>query len=213
MANCSKFWECLNNLNLTALHDFLSHENFEFCPHQNAFTPDEFNSYYRNKSFSLNSFSCIHINCRSLLHNFDNIVYAFLDELKLKPTVICLSETWFQEDTVHPLCQLQGYKFEGTSREERRGGGVGIFIKENVQYVRRFDLEINSEVIESCFIEIINCNNKVLVGSIYRPPDQPVDDFLLNLTNIFNIVNTEKKKLYLLGDYNINWAATRQKGP
>ena len=206
MSICNNLNECLSSCShdLNTLHEFLSLDNFVFCPCNKYFTPEEFNVYFESKSKPTNAFSCIHMNSRSLLNNFDNII-EFLSSVKLHPTVLCVTETWFQEHAVHPLCNIDGYKFEGISRLTRRGGGVGVFINKNVQYIRRLDLEQNDSCIESVFVEIYNNNNPgIIVGSIYRPPDQSVDIFLDRLLSVFSIVNREKKIMYFVGDYNIN---------
>ena len=78
--------------------------------------------------------------------------------------------------------------------------------------MRRNDLERKLSYIESLFIEIeCNVNNnhnnnssKILIGSLYRRPSSNINDFLSELENIFNLIANENKKIYLLGDFNIN---------
>ena len=53
-------------------------------------------------------------------------------------------------------------------------------------------------------MEIVNKNSGIIVGSIYRPLDQSVENFLERFSNVFSVVNRENKIIYLLGDYNIN---------
>ena len=43
-----------------------------------------------------------------------------------------------------------------------------------------------------------------IYGVIYRPPEQPVKQFLDTLEEIVNIVNKENKNIYLMGDFNIS---------
>ena len=57
---------------------------------------------------------------------------------------------------------------------------------------------------ESTFTEIECTRSKILIGVIYRPPDQPIQQFYESLTKIFQTVHNEKKILYLMGDFNIN---------
>ena len=43
----------------------------------------------------------------------------------------------------------------------------------------------------------------ILLGNIYRPPDQ--SGFLANLSNaIFNTPNFDNQEVYILGDFNVN---------
>jgi hypothetical protein len=54
----------------------------------------------------------------------------------------------------------------------KKGGGVGIFISNNLNYKLRTDLNIHEDGrVESLFIEIISTTGKnIIVGTIYRPP-------------------------------------------
>ena len=47
-------------------------------------------------------------------------------------------------------------------------------------------------------------NHNVIIGVIYRPPNQDISSFNDNMSNIVNVVRRENKTYYLLGDYNIN---------
>ena len=60
--------------------------------------------------------------------------------------------------------------------------------------------------IESLFIEleIPNTNTKYICGEIYHRPNSNILDFIDDLEDIIDVVNREGKKLYLMGDFNIN---------
>ena len=47
----------------------------------------------------------------------------------------------------------------------------------------------------------------IIVGIIYRPPDQKVKDFLCDLDLLLDKISPENKIVYLLGDYNLNLLA------
>merc|ERR1712055_791138 len=83
-----------------------------------------------------------------------------------------------------------------------RGGGVSIFIKNNLQFTHRHDLTIMLPYIECSFIEM-KYNNKYLIGGIYRVPNTNIDCFLEKLNSIIEPLKSSHK-LILLGDYNIN---------
>ena len=59
---------------------------------------------------------------------------------------------------------------------ETNCGGTGFYIKNNVDYITRKDLQINSSShFESIFIEIIFPNKKnFIVGCIYRHPNSSI---------------------------------------
>ena len=53
-------------------------------------------------------------------------------------------------------------------------------------------------------VKLCNNNCNILVGSLYRRPNSNLNDFLNELETIVSLANNENKKLYLLGDFNIN---------
>ena len=58
------------------------------------------------------------------------------------------------------------------NRTSKEGGGVGIFISNNLNYKLQTDLNIKEDgIVESLFIEITSTTGKnIIVGTIYRPP-------------------------------------------
>ena len=147
------------------------------------------------------------MNIRSLprhLHEFE----AYLHCLAFDCTVIALSETWFTDSTAE-IYGLTGYHHDIQYRKDRKGGGVSLLIKENIEYVTRNDLaEFNSHI-ESLFIELPACqfdlNKCIIVGVIYRPPDTDVNVFNNTVADLLMKLKTENnKKIYSAGDYDIN---------
>ena len=105
---------------------------------------------------------------------------------------------------------LTGYhKLIKRCREDDSHGGVGLFVKENINIKLREDLSIFiPHVFESIFIEILSGPNKnTIVGVIYRPntiPRADIDIFTSTLFDLMNIINIEKKKSTIMGDFNID---------
>ena len=92
--------------------------------------------------------------------------------------------------------------------QNKRGGGVGVFVKNNQRFKERADLSIFDDNMESVLIEIdkscCGFNKDVIIGVIYRPPNKYVKSFNELMTTIIDKVNKEKKICYLIGDYNID---------
>ena len=68
-------------------------------------------------------------------------------------------------------------------------------------------MKINKKFeLESTFIEIINPRkSNIIVGVIYKHPKMDVTDFNNNfLNNLLKKINQEQKKVFLLGDFNID---------
>ena len=63
--------------------------------------------------------------------------------------IITLSETWLRNDTnLLQYVQILRYSFCYKNRDERRGGGVGMYIKATIKYKERHDLSKLDETIE-----------------------------------------------------------------
>ena len=101
--------------------------------------PDEFDNFHENKTESNQVFSMIHFICRSIRRNVDDLS-MFLSCFKHKFSLIGLTETWLKEDEA-PLFQLPDYKFVTKCRNDRRGGGVGMYVRSDLQFHRKTDLE------------------------------------------------------------------------
>ena len=58
-----------------------------------------------------------------------------LSDLQTQLTVICLSETWCQENSAaNSSFQLPGYTVIHQERKHKRGGGLCVFIRNSVSY-------------------------------------------------------------------------------
>jgi exonuclease III len=87
------------------------------------------------------------------------------------PDVICLQETW-QIPNSNLLSLPNYFPLEYlTRRNSLQGGGVGMYLKESVQYTVLKEKSIMfDKIYESLFVEVITSNKKkCLIGSIYRP--------------------------------------------
>ena len=132
---------------------------------------------------------------------------AYMSNLKHNFTVIAMSETWYKDMNVD-VYSIDGYSHVLDYRYDRAGGGVSLFMNEGVEYVRRNDLSVFNQDIETLFVEMTNvrssCGKSIIIGDIYRPPDKDVHEFTLTMCSILEKLKTEKKTIYLSGDYNIN---------
>ena len=57
---------------------------------------------------------------------------------------------------------------------------------------------------EMLFIELTSSPKPVVVACVYRPPSTDVSVFNEKLHNVLEILESEKKDIYILGDFNIN---------
>ena len=108
---------------------------------------DDINSEVAPLSDKIN-FSIIHLNARSLLKNLDQL-NLMLGSLKKPFSVIGISETWLTDCTAE-LVNITGYNFVSNLRKSKTGGGVGIYLQNDLQYKLLNECKLSDpETIES----------------------------------------------------------------
>ncbi len=147
--------------------------------------------------------SLLHLNIRSLPAHTDELK-NLLASIDCKFSVVGISETWLSDSYTN--VDLDGYNFIQNCRHGRAGEGVGLYLDNSMVFKMRDDLSLDGlEHVESLFVEI--CRNKgkgIIVGIIYRPPSQNVDDFIQAVNTLTAKIAKEKKSCYLMGDFNLN---------
>lgn len=121
--------------------------------------------YYNNEELSKlietspnNSFSILHINSRSLFHKVP-VLEVLCGSTRNFFSILLITETWLTEDTA-PLIILPGYTFVYRNRINGRGGGVAIFIRDDLHFRMRYDLCVANPVFDWLAIEMINQEGK-----------------------------------------------------
>ena len=151
-------------------------------------------------------FAMIHLNIRSSATNLDNF-FNYLECLNTEFAMICLTETWLNERN-YDLYEIPNYVHIGKQQSGRKGGGISIYLKQNMKYTIRDDLSFMNLEYESVFIEIERdtslLEQHIILGVIYRPPGSDVNQFNYVTNDILERVRHERKLCYLLGDYNID---------
>ena len=169
------------------------------------FTADSFSSKCKKYSTNKNDFSLIHLNIRSIPKNMDQFL-MFLETVNCEFSIIGFTETWLKEENVD-CYGISGYNCEHNYRKDKIGGGVSLFIKNEMEYNCRKDLTLLNSHIESLFVEIPKCENlkrNILIGVIYRPPKSFINLFNEYMNTILETIKSENALPYIIGDFNIN---------
>ena len=70
--------------------------------------------------------------------------------------------------------------------------------KNVIEYVKSDDLSVFNNDIESLFIEVTNMKSSsgraIVVGVIYRPPDQNINEFSITMSTNLDKLKSEKKR-------------------
>jgi hypothetical protein len=202
--NLKSLYEMSDEVNINDEHDSPFQQFGNDCDYC------EPNNFRELPKFTLNSVSYFHLNCRSLSSNWESFYDLICDlhDENFSFDYIGVSEV-FKCDKDLRLALPGFHKLITRSRNDDNHGGVGLFVKQNVQFKIREDLSIFiPHVFESIFIEVLsNTNKNTIVGVIYRPNTQPkadMDIFTSTLFDLMNIINVEKKKSTIMGDFNID---------
>ena len=94
----------------------------------------------------------------------------------------------------------------GVSGNNETGGGVGIFIRDYLQYniLSNFNLSLTN--CEDIWIEVpLNNNKKITIASIYRHPSQNFQLFQKSLTSRLETLSNRNLTYLIGGDININY--------
>ena len=110
--------------------------------------PEEFKKFI-DSSFH-DSFSTLHLNIRSIKKNFDNFK-LFFSTLGFSFSVICFSKTWLDE-AGNSLYESPNYISKHQVRDDRKGGGVSVYIHNSLSFNVLSKLCINSLDTESLSI-------------------------------------------------------------
>ena len=85
--------------------------------------------------------------------------------------VCTLNETWLKSSNKNRF-KLKEYCCESSEQKSTsRGGGVGVAIGNHLKYCCRNDLENIHTTLELCIVEIFGIAKKILIVSLYRPPN------------------------------------------
>ena len=152
------------------------------------------------------------INIQSLPAKFSDFSET-VNEFSICPDVICLQETWQVLD--NSFFPLHNYHTLVTNlRNNARGGGVGIYVKNHLTFnvLNQYSIFIE-RIFESIFVEISLPNSKkIVIGSVYRPGTkfpgltftQQFAQFSETLSSLLADLGDKYEHVFLYGDFNLN---------
>ena len=146
-----------------------------------------------------NHLSTVHYNVQSLANKVDVLIseFSYFD-------LVSFSETWLDNSV-----STQDLLFPNFHPPERKGrlsdryGGVILYIKDNLTYIRRHDLELNR--LECIWIQIkLHNKRNVLYGVFYRPPSSDSVYNSLIEDSIGLAIDSTISDIVVTGDFNLN---------
>jgi hypothetical protein len=215
----------LNNLANNEIFDFSkiiynSESTNDFISQESPYDDINLQCTYTNETdfISANS-NCttpyvMSVNIQSLVSkftDFSSLIYE-LAKNNCAPIIICIQEIW--QIPCDDFISLKGYQplIYKCRNNNTQGGGVGIYVRNNVSYSLNKPLSVFVDrIFESIFIDVVISGKKFTVGSLYRPGNHPTltqNEQFNEFTDIFshtldNLSNC-KPPLLLYGDINID---------
>ena len=122
---------------------------------------------------------------------------------KLNPLFICVQETWCVHGEPDSFYHIDGLSLFRRDRVDRTGGGVCVYvITSQARTIERIEMDNDIEAIW-LKITVENIQKPIIVASIYRPPNNPIDPFLSSLDRCLRCTNRLHEHYTLLaGDFN-----------
>ena len=129
----------------------------------------------------------------------------------IKPHIIGITESWANNDIPDAEMGLEGYVMFRKDRMGRRGGGVLLYIKENIS-AYEVQLQEEADCKEALWCNLVTGHTTITIGVVYRCPDITTQ----NNEKIHNAISeVSKGDCIIMGDFNhwnIKWDSQQSTG-
>ena len=111
------------------------------------------------------------------------------------------TETHLNSEIVDGEIDIEDYNLIQRDRAGRQGGGCVIYYRKSLKAIHQPDLE--DEQVEGICMQVKADSRDILVGTIYRPPNQN-SEFFTAFPKLMENIWTKFSNIVLLGDLNTN---------
>jgi hypothetical protein len=175
-------------------------------PIVNQIIPRTSNFYVTSVDEAINSMSCsdsaikiLQLNIRGICDiNKFHLLCAYIGRFKFPLDAIILSEVKLTSSHPIDVYSIVGYSQISCLRNDRKGGGIIVFLRSSLHVIESFTCSNQFEKIRAT---IETDNTKICLLAYYRAPGTDVKLFLEDLEKEFSSNNN---KTILAGDLNIN---------
>jgi len=128
----------------------------------------------------------------------------FISDIKNPPEITAVSETKIdKKQTPFFQTKIYGYNFVHADSDQK-AGGVGIYMKDNLQFQRRSDICNDLKDADSLWIETNIGGRQCVLGVIYRHPKYDCKGFTDDVSAILHYLSDKRLPYIICGDININ---------
>ena len=147
----------------------------------------------------------LQLNVRGVINKRDRLMDLFKDIRKEhRVDVALLVETWLNKNNAKRF-MLPGYCFYGSHRKNKKGGGVGVLIRQDLECRTRKDLSLDVPNFESFTVEIKTHSDSFFVCSVYRPPNSNPREFLKHYKRLLGKFTKDQLDRLAIGiDHNLD---------
>jgi Reverse transcriptase (RNA-dependent DNA polymerase) len=169
--------------------------------------PTEFNEipsnidveYFDNiRPISENHFNILYINARSLRNKFDDftsLIFNTSKDIQNQLHAVVVTENWLYDSEIQSY-DINGYKAFHCNRNDRRGGGVSIYVHEQMVASETTNKTVN----DNNYVKIHFTKLNFSILGVYRSHASTV----ASVTDYLDNSNTPLTNTLLIGDLNIN---------
>ena len=160
--------------------------------------PDELK---KDKTFKVSKLTLLHYNIRSLPKHHDDFS-NYLSYQNINFDIVVLSETFLNNHNKDNY-PIPGYYGTHLIRNDKRGGGVSIYIRNEFCNKVKIITSIQNDIIEALAIQINTKQIKQHIVGIYRPPNSSRNDFIQALNTLIQ-TRLNNSNVLIAGDFNID---------
>ena len=124
--------------------------------------------------------------------------------------VICIQETWINDESKLPLVSLDGYNWYYVKPAASSHGGLITYVDNSFEVAVIKEI-CYSTIWEGLFLELKHgsLKNKFIIGNVYKPPKDNnnannIDAFTREIEPILQEPSSSNTEVLICGDYNIN---------
>ena len=176
--------------------------NNEFICTSNLKSENPLSLNLKKKGFNIG-----HLNIQGLcgdnLNKFSEVSALLTSKDNEKLHIFGMSETKLKNHKLTSTFKIKGFHTPfRKDNDSNGGGGIIVYVRNNINAKRREDLETNG--ISCLWLEISPDKGKpFLVGNMYRPPDSKIE-YNDRFEEFIDTVLNEEKEFVLMGDINKN---------
>ena len=147
----------------------------------------------------------LQLNVCGVINKRDRLMDLFNDIKKEhRVDVALLVETWLNKTNAKRF-MLPGYRYYGSHRRNKKGGGVGVLVSQDVECRTRKDLSLDVPNFESLTVEIKTHSDSYFVCSVYRPPNGKPKEFLKHYKRLLDKFTKPQQERLVIGiDHNLD---------